>query len=122
MDRNGNRYRCNVWDSTGKKLTSNEATLTVNVAFAITGQPEDVTAELGETVRFTVTAAGAVSYQWQYYDNARGKWVNSPAEGNKTATLILEATAARNGMRYRCLVYDASSNRKTSNVVTLTVA
>ncbi len=87
---------------------------------AITGQPESVTAVLGDTVTFTVTATGAVSYQWQYKSGS--KWYNSPAEGNDTDTLTVEATVARDGMRYRCIVTGADGTTVTSAVVTLTLA
>ncbi len=47
-------------------LTSNAATLTVNTAPAITGQPVSATQCTGTSVTFTVTATGTgLTYQWR---------------------------------------------------------
>jgi len=123
-DRSGNRYRCKVFDSHGNALTSSAATLTVNgqAVFAITAQPENVTAAVGDTVHFTVTATGdGLTYQWQYSSSGSTKWYNSPAEGNKTATLTVPATQDRSGNRYRCKVFDSHGSALTSSAATLTV-
>lgn len=84
-------------------------------------QPVDVTAPLGSNVNFTVAATstgGTLSYQWQYFTG--GRWYNSPATGNQTPTLSLEATAARNGLQYRCIVSNPIGST-TSDAATLTV-
>lgn len=66
---------------------------------------DGVASELPEYVYFTVTATGAsLSYQWQYSLNGGSTWSNSPASGNKTATLTVEPTEARYGNMYRCRV------------------
>lgn len=53
--------------SNGSSITSDDATLIVNTAPVITGQPLDQTAAIGEHVTFTVEATGGsmLTYQWQ---------------------------------------------------------
>ena len=124
QDRSGNRYRCKVFDSHGSALTSSAATLTVTEAavFAITAQPENVTANVGDTAHFTVAASGdGLKYQWQFSDDGGAKWYNSPAEGNKTATLTVPATQDRSGNKYRCKVTDSNGSKLTSDAAVLTV-
>ena len=87
----------------------------------LTGQPEAKTVKAGTTVKFTVKASGAgLQYKWQYR-TPYGSWKNSGATGCKTATLTIEATAARNGYQYRCVVTDANGAKVISEAVTLTV-
>ena len=119
-DRNGYQYRCIVSDSSGNKLASNAATLTVS-SLKITTQPSNQTGLNGNTVKFTVAASGdGIAYQWQY-KTPTGSWANSPATGNNTASLSVPATTDRNGYQYRCIVSDKSGNKLTSNAATLTV-
>ncbi len=118
--RNGQKYRCVITDANGKTATSNAATLTAKPA--ITTQPADKSAKVGETVKFTVAAAGVnITYRWQYRTSSTGTWKNSGATGCSTATLSIEATAARNGYQYRCVVEDANGNKAISNAATLTI-
>ncbi|MBQ2061262.1 MAG: immunoglobulin domain-containing protein [Oscillospiraceae bacterium] len=87
---------------------------------AITQQPEDVTAAVGETAQFTVAATGVyVKYQWQY--KSGGKWVDSKMTGYDTPTLSVPVTGARNGRVYRCHVLDKSGDSVDSASAKLTV-
>jgi|GEM_PF-2957720 len=122
--RNGNKYRCKVTDSKGRKLISDAAALTVTeaAAFAIIGQPGNVMANVGGTVRFTAAVSGnGVKYQWQFSENGGEKWYNSPAEGNRTAILTVPATQDRNGFMYRCKVTDSHGSTLISDAAALTV-
>ncbi len=111
--RNGYRYRCVVKDIYGAQVISKPGTLTVKTA--ITVQPADVTAAVGEIARFTVAASGiGLTYQWQYYNS--GRWINSGMSGNKTDTLSVPATAVRNGQKYRCVITDAQGEKVFSDV------
>jgi len=71
-------------------------------------------------VKFTVTATGAQSYQWQYRRNASDTWKNATDSGSKTATLKVTASAGKNGYQYRCVVNN-SRGTVYSNAATLTV-
>ncbi len=120
--RNGYKYRCVVKNSSGT-VTSSAATLTVSGGKpVITTQPKNVTAAEGGNATFKVVASGSgLSYQWQVSTNGGSAWSNSPATGNKTATLTVPVTAARNGYKYRCVVKN-SSGTVTSSAATLTVS
>ena len=116
--RNGYRYRCVITDANGGKVTSSAAALTVETV--IKTQPKAVTAAVGETARFTVSAAGAgLTYQWQF--NGGTGWKNSTLTGAKTATMSVPVTAARNGYQYRCVITDANGVKTTSDAAALTV-
>ena len=69
---------------------------------AITEQAEDVTARVGETATFTVTAQGKIrSYQWQVSKDGGKKWKKLDA---KEATLTVQASKEMDGYLYRCAV------------------
>ena len=99
-------FRCCVTDSQGVTLYTEPATLTVNMA--ITVQPVDITAAIGEDALFTVGAAGVgLTYQWQYRKSAESSWMSTTLTGAKTDTLTVNAVESRNGYQYRCKVTDA---------------
>ena len=119
VSRNGYQYRCVITDANGNKVTSNAATLTV---FGIKTQPASVTANMGATTTFKVAAIGnGLTYQWQWRKNASSTWANTTVSGNKTATITVPATAARNGYQYRCKITDTNGNVIYSSAATLTV-
>lgn len=111
--RDGFQYCCRVSNVGGYKY-SKAATLTVASKPVITTQPVSKTAAADTTVKFTVAATGATSYQWQYRKSASGTWYNSTQSGNKTATLTVTATEARNGFQYRCKVTNAAGTTNSS--------
>ncbi len=121
VSKNGYRYRCVVSNGSGS-VASDAAALTVITKPAITTQPKDLTAAPGDSVSFTVKASGGeLSYQWQYSKNGGRSWGASPAAGNKTATLTVPVTAAKNGYQYRCKVTNAAGTA-ASEAAILTVA
>ena len=111
LSRSGQRYRCIVKNGDYDKMISDEATLTVEQsAPTITNQPAGRSGKVGDTVKFTVKAAGAdLTYQW-YYKAPGGSWAKSSLTGNKTATLTVGVTAARNGYQYKCRVSNAGGS------------
>ncbi len=122
--RNGYQYRCQVKNSAGT-TNSSAATLTVTSASkpTITTQPSSKTAAAGSSAKFSVTATGATSYQWQYWKSSTSSWTNvtaSDISGAKSATMTVPATSARNGVKYRCKVTN-SAGTTNSNSATLTV-
>jgi len=122
-NRDGWAYRCVVKDANGYIITTEYAFLHVTAA-QITAQPESVTAAVGSKAVFAVETEGeVVSYQWQYSKNGGNAWYNSSAatQGYNTDTLTVDATAARNGFMYRCVIMDAEGNRIETYPVTLTV-
>ncbi|MBR4343605.1 MAG: caspase family protein, partial [Lachnospiraceae bacterium] len=122
IDRNGYKFRCVVTDKFGTKATSKAATLTVASTLKITAQPESVTADAGTKVKFVVGASGTgLTYQWQTSKDGGSTWANSGMSGYNTNTLNVDATADRNGYKFRCVVSDKSGAKVTSNAATLTV-
>ena len=117
--RNGYQFRCKVSNVVGTAYSS-AAKLTVSVKPVITTQPTSKTAAKDSTVKFTVKATGATSYQWQYRKNSSDSWHNSTGTGNKTATLSVTATEARNGFQFRCKVSNAKGS-VYSNTAKLTI-
>ena len=117
--RDGFQYKCKVSNSAGYVYT-NAVMLTVSTKPVITTQPKSKTASAGTTVKFTVKADGATSYQWYYRTSSTGTWKKSTVSGNTTATISVKATEARNGFQYKCKVSNAEGYVYTS-VVTLKV-
>ena len=117
---NGMQVRCTVTDSMGSKAQSNPATVTLNLPLAITQQPQSVTANAGDTVRFAVNANGVgLSYQWYYKKSGASAW--SKWAGHTTAATSATANESWNGMQVRCTVTDESGSNVTSEVATVTV-
>ena len=119
--RNGYQYRCKITDQYGNVIYSNAATLKI-VTLKITTQPSSMTLAKGKTATFKVVAKGTdITYQWQYRTSAKGTWKKASATGNKTATLKVPVTAARNGYQYRCVITDKYGNVVRSAAATLKV-
>ena len=117
--RDGYQYRCKITDSAGNVIYSNAVTLNV---LGIKTQPASVTAKAGDTVTFKVVATGqGITYQWQWRNGSSGTWARTTVSGNKTATISMPATAARNGYQYRCKITDSAGNVVYSYAVVLNV-
>ena len=115
---NGWKFRCVITDANGLTTTSSVATLKIRIA--ITAQPTDISAAIGETAKFTVKATGLdLTYQWQY--NAGAGWKNSGAAGAATATLSISTKTAYNGYQYRCVITDGNGKKAISDAAALTV-
>jgi len=83
---------------------------TLKVGSIITAQPVSSVVGVGGKAKFSVTAKGSgLKYQWQYRKSATGKWATETGTGNKTASLTVAATAARNGYQYRCVITSGST-------------
>jgi hypothetical protein len=96
-------------------ISSNAATLTVNVPPSITTQPVNKTVMSGQTTTFTVTASGTatLTYQWSKNGSAIG--------GATSASYTTPAAAgADNGAQFTVTVSNAAGS-VTSNAATLTV-
>ncbi|MBQ5335076.1 MAG: leucine-rich repeat protein [Oscillospiraceae bacterium] len=118
--KNGRKYRCIITNKFGNSVTSSAATLKLTAK--ITTQPKNVTAAVGNTVKITVAAEGdGLTYQWKYYDESTGTWVNATDSGAKTNTLKLTASDDLNGRKYRCVIGNSLKNYVNSYSSTLTV-
>ena len=115
----GYEYRAAFTNAAGT-VTSQAATLTVQLAPAITEQPLNTTVEEGQDAVFEATASGfpAPSVQWEV--SSGGAW--SPLEGATSVQLTVSgAKAADNGHRFRA-VFANVAGTVTTEEVTLTVA
>ena len=95
--------------------TSNAVTLTVSVPPTILTQPASQTVAVGQTAKFSVTAAGTgtLTYQWNKNGSAIGG-------ANSASYSTPPAAASDNGASFTVTVTGASGN-VTSNAATLTV-
>ena len=115
----GRLYRCIVTDKYGKTVTSNAAKLSIEKSQAtlkITGQPQDVKADVGSTTSVSVKAEGeGLKYQWQVSSSNGKRWGNTSLAGNKTTTLTFTVLSNYEGRLFRCIVTDKNGNTVTSN-------
>ena len=82
-------------------------------------QPVSAEAEIGETVVFTVEAAGeGLTYQWKYKDAGATTWSNS---SNRTARYSFAMQETYAGRSICCVVTDENSLSVTTDVVTVTL-
>lgn len=112
-------YRC--------RLTCGNTTLTSNsakgviVAIAITTQPVNVVANIGDTVSLYVTAVGATAYAWKMTTNGGTSWAGlqnaSWVTGADSDTITFVATeqSAGAGIGYRCVASNDFNRSVTSN-------
>ncbi len=111
----GYNFRAVASNSAGAVL-SNSARLTVTAAKepVIIAQPKDVSAAAGETVRFSVEAENAESYQWYYCTASSSSWKaltdGSGWSGSKTSVLSFTAGASHDGGRFCCVVSDGGKS------------
>ncbi len=111
----GRMYRCKVSDGSGLTY-SVPAELTV---VSIVSQPQSKEIDANETVTFSVSAKGAVGYQWQYSDNG-SVWKDCRSEGYDTASLSFKALESLHNRQYRCIIHNGSIS-VTSEAARLTI-
>ena len=121
----GAGYMLSTQEQTGTinisaNLDVTDWTATVEVAPAITVQPEDQTCEVGEAATFKVIATGTnLNYQWQIWDENSGAFSDIPSANNDSYTTS-EIDKASDGKKYQCVVSN-SLGSVTSNVAVLKV-
>ncbi|OLR62712.1 hypothetical protein BHF69_08500 [Anaerostipes sp. 992a] len=120
--RDRQQYRCVVTDAKGSSVTSEAAILKVLKTLTIISQPINYRGEVNDTANFTVEAEGeGLKYQWQYSNNGGSIWKNSSQSGNKTKTIHVPITEARDGQQYRCVITDETGNSVTSEAAKIIV-
>jgi hypothetical protein len=107
-------------------VTSNAATLMVQVPPLFTAQPQSSTVSPGGTATFVVAVTGVPAPALQWQRNVGGSWQNLTNGGGysgvNTALLAVSgATTAMTGHLFRCLATN-SSGSATSATATLTVS
>ena len=116
---NGKQFRAVFTNSAGTATTS-AATLTVNVAPAVTTQPANQTVTAGATASFSAAASGtpAPTVQWQVSTNSGSSFTD--VGGATATTYSFAAAAADTGKQFRA-VFTNSAGTATTNAATLTV-
>ena len=118
--RDGYQYRCQITDVTGNVVTYTEpATMRV---LSFKAHPVETFAAAGTTATFTVGTSvdSGFTYQWQYSKDGED-WTNSTMNGYNTATLTVDATTARNGYAYRCVLTGSKNSQIASKTAVLHV-
>ncbi len=110
----GSQFTVTVTNSAGS-VTSNAATLTVNVPPTISAQPANQTVTVGQTATFSITASGTgtLTYQWKKNGTA--------VSGATAASYTTPATVASDNAAQFTVVVTGNAGSVTSNAVTLTV-
>jgi Immunoglobulin domain/Immunoglobulin I-set domain/Abnormal spindle-like microcephaly-assoc'd, ASPM-SPD-2-Hydin len=111
---NGAQFTVTVTNSFGN-MTSNAATLTVNVPPTISAQPASQTVTVGQAATFSVTASGSgtLTYQWKKNGTA--------ISGATSASYTTPATVASDNGSSFTVTITSSTGNATSNAATLTV-
>ncbi|HTH49062.1 MAG TPA: immunoglobulin domain-containing protein, partial [Candidatus Limnocylindria bacterium] len=107
-------YSVMVDNEAGEGATSASATLTVQAAPQITGDPASQTVSQGDTASFTVTATGTGPLAYQWRKGGMG------LAGKTSATLSLTGAQQADEGSYDCVVSNVVGTA-TSNPATLTV-
>ncbi len=124
----GSRYRLQATGLT--QATSAAATLTVNQAVAVAGQPGNASVAASAGAAFSVSVTGTgnpIGYQWMVCTDGSGfNFVPlsdaGPYTGTSTATLtISNAPLSFDGYQFRCMA-SGDCNSVTSAIATLSVA
>lgn len=114
----------NTYHITHKNLSCTLTIVAIAPAEAakITRQPQDVTAEVGETANMSIVAKGTdLTYKWQWLDvrgdNPVGTWTNCVDGTSNTLQFTIETY--HNLRKYRCIVTSSIGETLTSEIVTL---
>ena len=123
------KYCCLITTSRGEKLTYGSFEILPRNVF-ITKQPENVSANAGDTVRFSIVAEGSVqpfTYEWQMKNKSMAGYGAIPqnaewAKGQKTPELssVVFPADFEDEVQYRCKITDAEGVTRYSNPVTVT--
>ena len=116
---NGRQIYCVITDKIGNSVTSDTVTLHMGTKLAITVQPMDAIAPIGEKVSTTVQAQGdGLTYQWYIKNKTNTKFSKSSVVKETYSTTMSDKA---NGRQAYCVITDANGNTVTSNTVTLRV-
>ncbi len=109
----GSEYQAVFTNSIGTAITS-PATLTVNLAPSITGNPSSQSVTSGQTATFTASASAepTASVQWQI--STDGGQTFTDITGATSTTLSVTASSANNGDEYQALFTNSLGTATTS--------
>ena len=119
--RDGYQIYCEISDAYGDIVKSNVVTISMKKAdIQIIEQPQNASAENGETVSTTVVAEGdGLSYTW-YYKKANGtKFYKSGLNDSNTYSTVMYSY--RDGYQVYCVISNEAGESVQTNTVTLTM-
>ena len=125
------RYRISVTDSSGTKVTSNEAiiTVTVEIPLTIVQQPQSSTVAPGEIFQsMHISVSGGKApyvYRAEGFDTGSNTWIDVATSEPTTQTSWDPGLTARDkpgSANYHIIVTDANGDRVVSEEVTLSVS
>ena len=121
-NRDGNLYRCIVTSGQREIWVTAEACLDMQDPSAqVLSQSGNVTALAGETIAFSVEAAGTdLVYEWFRSNDKGATWIKTYLAGYNTDTLSFAAKTSRAAM-YMCKITDGSGTAVWSSPVKLQV-
>ena len=117
--RNGYMFKCEITDANGVKVTSTEATLTVDEAAVAAGVEVTQAADNGGKFMLKASAAEGCTYLWKYSRDGGNTWYYWQNPGKDAHTMTGAATASRNGYQFRCQITDAFGNVDFTDVYVL---
>lgn len=115
------QWRCILTGSGGATVTTDS--VSVYEPVSITVQPVDAEGRAGYMTTFTITAKGAVRYQWQVSDDNGMLWedCSNTFEADQALDIPVE-TRHFNGYFWRCLVFGPLGDHLTSDMVRIVKA
>ena len=120
--RAGREVYCVVTDSHGNTVTTDTAKLIAvpTAELAITQQPNDASAKLGEPFCVTVEAQGdGLRYTWYWRTKGQETWNGSSQRDNTYDDIM---TSARHNREVYCVITDAFGGSVTTDIATITGA
>ena len=111
----GRQVYCVVSDAYGNSKQTD--TVTLRLAAAITKQPADTSAAIGEKAKISITAAGdGLTYAWYFKNPGASAFTKS---GMTSSAYSMTMQKSLSGRQVYCVVTDKYGNTAKSNTVTL---
>ena len=112
-------YRCVVTDAAGNTCDDNCLYIIPTRYPYLTEQPQDVYADIGDQVTFSVrTRCTTASYRWYIKNDATGEWkmideTDTWASGERSAVLTIDVAMADfvSHCEYRCVITNTQNSR-----------
>ena len=125
--RDGQQVYCEITDQYGDTVTSNVATLTLEVDYGtieIIEQPQDVTVDTDcKHAMVSVVAKGRdLTYTWYYKNPGNKKFYVSGDSFVYGSKYVIDVRPWRDGQQVYCVITDATGASVQTNTVTLSIA